>query len=44
MSKDEKVNVAVIGAGLIGTTLSYYLSKNDKFNITVYERNRRRFF
>jgi len=25
--KDEKIRVAIVGAGLVGTTLSYYLRR-----------------
>jgi len=35
----EKIDVAIIGAGIVGTTLSYELSKDKRLNITVYDRN-----
>ena len=38
MDQSKKVNVAIVGAGLVGTTLSYYLSQNDRINVSVYER------
>ena len=34
----EKKKVVIIGAGLVGTNLAYYLSKSGNFNITVFEK------
>ena len=34
----EKKKVVIIGAGLVGTNLAYYLSENGNFNVTVFEK------
>ena len=34
----EKKNVVIIGAGLVGTNLAYYLSESGNFNVTVFEK------
>ena len=44
MEPEKKTKITIIGAGLIGTTLSYYLSLNTNFNITVYEKERENSF
>ena len=36
----ENKNIEIIGAGLSGLLLAYYIFKNtNKFNVTVYEKN-----
>ena len=37
-ANDEKKNVVIIGAGLVGTNLAYYLSKSGNFNVNVFEK------
>lgn len=37
----KKIEVHIIGAGFSGLSTAYYLSKLNKFNITVYEKNSR---
>jgi L-2-hydroxyglutarate oxidase LhgO len=44
MEPEKKTKITIIGAGLIGTTLSYYLSFNKNLNITVYEKERENSF
>ena len=34
----EKKNAVIIGAGLVGTNLAYYLSQSKYFNVTVFEK------
>ena len=34
----ERKNVVIIGAGLVGTNLAYYLSESGNFNVTVFEK------
>ena len=36
--KSKRKNVVIIGAGLVGTNLAYYLSESDNFNVTVFEK------
>ena len=36
--KSEKKNVVIIGAGLVGTNLAYYLSESGNFNVTIFEK------
>lgn len=39
MNESNKTSVAIVGAGLIGTTLSYFLSFNSNLEVTVYDRS-----
>lgn len=32
---DEKPRVVIVGSGLVGNNVAFYLSKYNKFNITV---------
>ena len=36
MIKEDKPKAIIIGAGLVGTNLAYYLSKNN-INVTVFD-------
>ena len=36
--KSNKKNAIIIGAGLVGTNLAYYLSESGNFNVTVFEK------
>ena len=38
IENSEKQNVVIIGAGLVGTNLAYYLSESGNFNVTVFEK------
>ena len=38
IENSEKKNVVIIGAGLVGTNLAYYLSESGNFNVTVFEK------
>ena len=38
MGVEEKKKVIVIGAGLVGTNLAYYLADSDRFDVSVYEK------
>ena len=38
MNEKEKKKVVIVGAGLVGTTLSYFLSRESRFQVQVIDR------
>jgi glycine/D-amino acid oxidase-like deaminating enzyme len=40
LNKQER-NIVIVGAGIIGLTTAYYLSRNPLNKITVIERNKK---
>ena len=37
--RQHKVDIAIVGAGLVGAVLALWLAKHSKYNIALIERN-----
>ena len=37
MNEKQKPRVLIVGAGLVGSNVAYYLSKTNQFDVTVLE-------
>ena len=37
MNEEQKPRVIIVGAGLVGSNVAYYLSKTNRFDVTVLE-------